>query len=42
LELSAIGSEIRRNKDGLEKRGEIARGVRSDTIAPPKMSQEQT
>ena len=42
LELSAIGSVIRRNKDGLEKRGEIALAVHSETTAPPEMSQEQT
>ncbi len=43
LELSAIGSVIRRNKDGLEKRGgEISRAVYSETTAPPEMNQEQT
>ncbi len=42
LELSAIGSVIRRNKDGLEKRGEIARAVHSETAAPLKMNQEPT
>ncbi len=42
LELSAIGSVIRRNKDGLEKRGKIARAVRSERPAPREMSHEQS
>ena len=42
LELSEIGSVIRRRKEELEKRGGIAWAVHSDTTAPLKMSQEQT
>jgi len=42
LELSSISSVIGRTKDGLEKGGEIARAVHSETTAPPEMSQEQT
>ncbi len=42
LELSAIRDLLGRTKDGLEKGGEIARAVHSETTAPREMSQEQT